>query len=153
MGPNIRQDMPILQNLRGLVVTLRYDKGTEGADPDLPDSVKDPEMEYQEKEKTWLRRHPEISRERREAMRALGLKSIQSIQNPLSHPSILEIVNPKGVVTRLGPDTSQKSGNKEEIEQMCESIDETKKEFVNPHGTGTEKSASNYRVGLIGEEK
>ena len=84
-------------------------KGTEGADPDLPDSIKDPWKEYQEREKTWLRRHPEISRERREAMRALGLKSIQSIQKPLSHPSILEIVNPKGVTTRLNPQSPQKS--------------------------------------------
>ena len=84
-------------------------KGTEGADPDLPDSAKDPWKEYQRREKTWLRRHPEISRERREAMRALGLKSIQSIQKPLSHPSILEIVNPKGVTTRLNPQSPQKS--------------------------------------------
>ena len=91
-------------------------KGTEGADPDLPDSVKDPLEEYQRREKTWLRRHPEISRERREAMRALGLKSIQSIQKPLSHPSVLEMVDSKGVIARLGLDTSQKSGNKEEIE-------------------------------------
>ena len=128
-------------------------KGTDGVDPDLPDSVKDPWKAYQKREKTWLKKHPEISRERREAMRASGLKSIQSIQKPLSHPSVLEMVNPKGVTTRLSPDASQKSGNKEEIEKMCESIDETEKEFVNPHGTGTEKSVSNYRLGLIGEEK
>jgi hypothetical protein len=85
-------------------------KGTEGTDPDLPDSIKDPWKEYQEREKTWLAKHPEISRERREAMRALGLKSIQSIQKPLSHPSISEIVNPKGVTTRLNPETPQKLG-------------------------------------------
>ena len=91
-------------------------KGTEGTDPDLPDSVKDPLEEYQRRAKTWLRKHPEISRERREAMRALGLKSIQSIQKPLSHPSVLEMVDSKGVIARLGLDTSQKSGNKEEIE-------------------------------------
>ena len=90
---------------RGFIVR----KGTEGIDPDLPDSIKDPWKEYQEREKTWLRRHPEISRERREAMRALGLKSIQSIQKPLSHPSISEIVNPKGVVTCLSPQSPQKS--------------------------------------------
>ena len=84
-------------------------KGTEGTDPDLPDSVKDPLEEYQRREKTWLRKHPEISRERREAMRVLGLKSIQSIQKPLSHPSISEIVDPKGIITRLSPQSSQKS--------------------------------------------
>ena len=84
-------------------------KGTEGIDPDIPDSVKDPEMEYQKREKSWLRRHPEISRERREAMRALGLKSISSIQKPLSHPSISEIVNPKGIITSLNPQSPQKS--------------------------------------------
>ena len=84
-------------------------KGTEGIDPDLPDSVKIPLEEYQKREKKWLRRHPEISRERREAMRALGLKSIQSIQKPLSHPSISEIVDPKGIITRLSPQSSQKS--------------------------------------------
>ena len=85
-------------------------KGTEGTDPDLPDSVKDPLEEYQRREKTWLRKHPEISRERREAMRVLGLKSIQSIQKPLSHPSISEIVNPKGVASHLNPETPQKLG-------------------------------------------
>ena len=84
-------------------------KGTEGIDQDIPDSVKDPREEYQMREKTWLRRHPEISRERREAMRALGLKSIQSIQKPLSHPSISEIVNPKGIITSLNPQSPQKS--------------------------------------------
>ena len=84
-------------------------KGTEGADPDLPDSVKDPLKEYQRTEKTWLRKHPEISRERREAMRALGLKSIQSIQKPLSHPSVLEIVNQEGTITSLSPQSPQKS--------------------------------------------
>ncbi|MDA8055581.1 MAG: hypothetical protein M0Z77_08060 [Thermoplasmatales archaeon] len=84
-------------------------KGIEGIDPDLPDSIKDPLKEYQKKEKTWLRRHPEISVERREAMRALGLKSIQSIQKPLSHPSISEILNPKGMITSLSPQSPQKS--------------------------------------------
>ena len=83
-------------------------KGTEGIDPDLWDSVKDPWKEYERKEKAWLKKHPEISRERREAMRALGLKSIQSIQKPLPHPSIFEIVNPEGVIARLDPGTSQK---------------------------------------------
>ena len=84
-------------------------KGTEGADPDLPDSVRIPLEEYQKREKTWLRKHPEISKERKEKMRALGLKSIQSIQKPFSHPSILEIVNPKGVTTSLNPQSPQKS--------------------------------------------
>jgi hypothetical protein len=78
-------------------------KGTEGIDPDLPDSMKDPWKEYQRREKTWLRKHPEISRERKEKMRELGLKSIASIQNPLSHPSISEIADSKGVITRLDP--------------------------------------------------
>ena len=78
-------------------------KGTEGIDPDLPDSVRDPWKEYQKREKTWLRKHPEISRERREAMRELGLKSIQSIQKPLSHPSVSELVDSKGVIARLNP--------------------------------------------------
>ncbi len=85
-------------------------KGTEGIDPDLPDSVKDPWKEYQKREKTWLRKHPEISRERREAMRALGLKSIQSIQKPISHPSISKLVDSKGVITRLGPSSLLESG-------------------------------------------
>lgn len=84
-------------------------KGTEGADPDLPDSVKDPVTEYQKKEKSWLKKHLEISKERKEKMRALGLKSIQSIQKPLSHPSISEMFNPKGMITRLSPQSPQKS--------------------------------------------
>ncbi len=89
---------------RGFIVR----KGTEGIDPDLPDSIKDPWKEYQEREKTWLKKHPEISEERKEKMRELGLKSIQSIQKPFSHPSVLEMVNPKGIITRLSPDASQK---------------------------------------------
>ena len=84
-------------------------KGTEGMDPDLPDSVKDPWKEYQEREKTWLRRHPEISRERKEKMRELGLKSIASIQKPFSHPSVSEMVNPKGTISRLSLQSPQKS--------------------------------------------
>ena len=84
--------------------------GTEGIDPDLPDTIKDPWKEYQRREKAWLGKHPEISRERREAMRALGLKSIQSIQKPLSHPSISESVDSKGVITRLDPSSLLESG-------------------------------------------
>ena len=84
-------------------------KGIEGIDPDLPDPVKDPLEEYQKREKTWLKKHPEISKERKEKMRALGLKSIQSIQKHLSHPSISEIANPKGIITRLDPQSPQKS--------------------------------------------
>jgi hypothetical protein len=83
--------------------------GTEGIDPDLPDSVRDPWKEYQRREKTWLRKHLEITKERREAMRALGLKSIQSIQKPLSHPSISELVDSKGVIVRLDPPFPLKS--------------------------------------------
>ena len=92
-------------------------KGTEGIDPDLPDTIKDPWKEYQRREKAWLGKHPEISRERREAMRALGLKSIQSIQKPLSHPSISELVDSKGIITHLDPQsplkTADNGGNEE----------------------------------------
>jgi len=92
-------------------------KGTEGIDPDLPDTIKDPWKEYQRREKAWLGKHPEISRERREAMRSLGLKSIQSIQKPLSHPLISELVDSKRVITRLDPQSPLKSidngGNEE----------------------------------------
>ena len=84
--------------------------GTEGIDPDLPDSVRDPWKEYQRREKTWLRKHLEITKERREAMRALGLKSIQSIQKPISHPSISEVVGSKGVITRLDSSSLLESG-------------------------------------------
>ena len=90
---------------RGFIVR----KGTEGVDPDLPDSVKDPWKEYQKREKTWLMRHPEISKERKEKMRELGLKSIQSIQKHLSHPSVSEMVNPKGTMTHLSSQSPQKS--------------------------------------------
>ena len=92
-------------------------KGTEGIDPDLPDTIKDPLKEYQRREKAWLGKHPEISRERREAMRSLGLKSIQSIQKPISHPSISELVDSKGVIVRLDPTsplkTIENGGNEE----------------------------------------
>ena len=84
--------------------------GTEGIGPDLPDPVRDPWKEYQKREKTWLRKHPEITKERRETMRALGLKSIQSIQKPISHPSISELVDSKGVITRLDSSSLLESG-------------------------------------------
>ena len=94
------------------LLTLERDfvvrRGTEGMDPDLPDTIKDPWKEYQKREKTWSRKHPEISRERREAMRELGLKSIQSIQKPLSHPLISEIIDSKGVITHLNSQSPQK---------------------------------------------
>ncbi|MEM3489672.1 MAG: hypothetical protein QXO75_08490 [Nitrososphaerota archaeon] len=32
-------------------------KGTEGLDPDLLDSIRDPQEEYTNKERTWLRKH------------------------------------------------------------------------------------------------
>lgn len=85
-------------------------KGTEGIDPDLSNSTEDPVSEHLRRESIWLKRHPEISKERKERMRELGLKSVASIQKPLSHPSISEIVNPKGVTTRLNPETPQKLG-------------------------------------------
>ena len=85
-------------------------KGTEGIDPDLPDTIKDPWKEYGRRERAWLGKHPEISRERREAMRSLGLKSIQSIQKPLSHPAISEVVGSKGVITRLDSSSLLESG-------------------------------------------
>ena len=91
--------------------------GTEGIDPDLPDTIKDPWREYRRREKAWLGKHPEISRERREAMRSLGLKSIQSVQKPLSHPSISELVDSKGIITHLDPQsplkTADNGGNEE----------------------------------------
>jgi hypothetical protein len=79
-------------------------KGIEGIDPDIPDTVKDPLREYQRREKAWLRKHPAISEKRRNEMRALGLKSIKLIQKPLSHPSISEVVDSKGVIGSSGSD-------------------------------------------------
>ncbi|MEM3573070.1 MAG: hypothetical protein QXJ62_02415 [Nitrososphaeria archaeon] len=40
-------------------------RGTEGLDIDLPDSIRDPKEEYDKKEEAWLRKHPEISKERK----------------------------------------------------------------------------------------
>ena len=98
-------------------------KGTEGIDPDIWDSVKDSQKEYERKEKTWLKEHPEISRERKEKMRIFGLKYAKSteemremrtkqpkfIQNPPFHPSVSEMIDPKGIITRPDPQSPQKS--------------------------------------------
>ncbi|MEM3192764.1 MAG: hypothetical protein QW292_11940 [Candidatus Parvarchaeota archaeon] len=84
-------------------------KGTEGLDPDLLDSIRDPQEEYTNKERTWLRKHPEISKERKKEMRERGLKSIQSIKNTIPHPSISEMIDLKGDVTRLSRETSKRS--------------------------------------------
>ena len=78
--------------------------GIEGI-PEPPDSIRDYEKWYSDKGRKWIESHPEISRERREAMRALGLKSIKLIQKPLSHPSISEIADSKGVIGSSGYDT------------------------------------------------
>ncbi|MEM3845353.1 MAG: hypothetical protein QXU98_06600 [Candidatus Parvarchaeota archaeon] len=69
-------------------------RGIEGIDPDLPDSVKNPEKEYQRREELWLRRHPEIPKTKKEEMRERGMKAMKSIQKPLSRPSVFKTTEP-----------------------------------------------------------
>ncbi len=85
-------------------------KGIEGIDPDTPDTVKDPLREYQRRERAWLMRHPAISEKRKNEMRALGLKSIKFIQKPLSHPSISEMIDTRGLRACQNTLASQKLG-------------------------------------------
>ena len=87
-------------------------KGTEGADPDIPDSIKDPWGEYQEREKTWLRRHPEISKARSDNLKLRGKSLADSrkfIQKVPSDNSFSETVDLEGVTTSLSPQSPQKS--------------------------------------------
>ncbi|MEM3192533.1 MAG: hypothetical protein QW292_10710 [Candidatus Parvarchaeota archaeon] len=69
-------------------------RGIEGIDPDLPDSVKNPEKEYQRREELWLRRHPEIPKTKKEEMRERGMKAIKLIQKSLSRPSVFKTTEP-----------------------------------------------------------
>ncbi|MGC8618673.1 MAG: hypothetical protein ACP5UZ_08085 [Thermoplasmata archaeon] len=61
-------------------------KGMEGIDPDLPDTVKDPLKEYERREKAWLGKHPEISRERSENLIARGKSLAESRKCPQTMP-------------------------------------------------------------------
>ena len=86
-------------------------KGTEGIDPDLPDSIKDSFEEYQKKEKSWRKKHPEISKARYDNLRLRGKSLADSrklIQKMHSDNTFPETINQKGTITHLGPDTSQK---------------------------------------------
>ncbi|MEM3658474.1 MAG: hypothetical protein QXQ66_08710 [Candidatus Hadarchaeum sp.] len=87
-------------------------KGIQGIDPDLPSSIKNPEKEYQRREELWLKRHPELSEEKKKKMRERGKKSLGFIQKPLSRPSIFEMNDSKRVITGPGVDILQKTDEK-----------------------------------------
>ena len=87
-------------------------KGTEGADPDLSDSVKDSWEEYQKEENKWLRRHSEISKERSDNLKLRGKSLADSrkfIQKVPSDNSFSEMVDSEGTITSLSPQSPQKS--------------------------------------------
>ncbi|MEM0050702.1 MAG: hypothetical protein QXW39_09255 [Candidatus Bathyarchaeia archaeon] len=88
-------------------------KGIQGIDPDLPSSIKNPEKEYQRREELWLKRHPELSEEKKKKMRERGKKSLGFIQKPLSRPSIFKMNDSKRVITGPSVDILQKSSEKE----------------------------------------
>ncbi|MEM3859394.1 MAG: hypothetical protein QW478_08300 [Candidatus Micrarchaeaceae archaeon] len=44
-------------------------RGIKGLNPSLPDSIRDPSREYKRREERWLRKHPEISKQKIESMR------------------------------------------------------------------------------------
>ncbi|MEM3862159.1 MAG: hypothetical protein QW203_06745 [Thermoplasmatales archaeon] len=75
-------------------------KGIKGIDPDLPDTVKDPEKEYQRREKLWLKKHPEISEVRKMEMKE-RLKTLKSIQNTPSTGADFEVSRSERVINRL----------------------------------------------------
>ncbi|MEM3908032.1 MAG: hypothetical protein QXZ17_14440 [Nitrososphaerota archaeon] len=92
-------------------------KGIQGIDPDLPSSIKNPEKEYQRREELWLKRHPELSDEKKKKMRERGKKSLGFIQKPLSRPSIFESDYLGYDNTHLDVDTSKKSSENGGIEK------------------------------------
>ncbi|MEM3771722.1 MAG: hypothetical protein QXW80_05385 [Candidatus Micrarchaeia archaeon] len=71
-------------------------RGIKGLNPSLPDPIRDPSREYKRREERWLRKHPEISKQKIESMRERGKKSLGFIQKPLSRPSIFESGYPRG---------------------------------------------------------
>ncbi|MGC8618676.1 MAG: hypothetical protein ACP5UZ_08100 [Thermoplasmata archaeon] len=79
-------------------------RGTEGVDPDLPDTVKDPLKEYERREKAWLHKHPEISRERSDNLIARGkslAESRKSIQKVPSDNAFSEMTVHEGIIRSL----------------------------------------------------
>ncbi len=61
-------------------------KGVEGIYPDLPDTVKDSLKEYERREKAWLGKHPEISKERFDNLIARGKSLAESRKCPQTMP-------------------------------------------------------------------
>jgi hypothetical protein len=95
-------------------------KGTEGIDPDLPDTVKDPIREYRRREEAWLGKHSEISEKRSDNLRQRGkslAESRKKVQKGYSDNAISEMIAPKGVIARLSLRSPLKSidngGNEE----------------------------------------
>ena len=80
--------------------------------PDPPDTVKDPEKWYSEKERKWIEGHHEISRTRSDILRQRGKRLAESrklIQKVASDNANSEITDSKGVITRLDPTSPLKS--------------------------------------------
>jgi hypothetical protein len=87
-------------------------KGTEGIEPDLPDTTKEPIREYRRREKAWLGKHPEISEERSDNLRQRGkslAESRKKVQKGYSDNAIFEMIDSKGVIARLSPQSPLKS--------------------------------------------
>jgi hypothetical protein len=89
--------------------------GIEGI-PDPPDTIKDPEKWYSDKERKWILNHPEkkqLSSEEIERRR-LRMKSIRKTSSAIHFQ---EMIDSKGVVSSLSPQSPLKSidngGNEE----------------------------------------
>ncbi len=93
--------------------------GIEGI-PEPPDTIRDIEKWYSDKERKWVEEHHEISQYRSDNLRQRGkslAESRRSIQKIASDNPISELMDSKGVITRLNPQSPQESidsgGNEE----------------------------------------
>ncbi|MDA8054840.1 MAG: hypothetical protein M0Z77_04215 [Thermoplasmatales archaeon] len=76
--------------------------GIVGVDPDVPDTIKNPERWYQLRERKWILVHPEKKQlpEQEIEKRRLRMKTIRKVPSSIHYS---EIVDSKGVIARPDP--------------------------------------------------
>lgn len=79
-------------------------RGIVGVNPDPPDTIKNPDKRYDSKEKKWILAHPEKKQlsEHEIEKRRLRMKSIRKMPSSIHFP---EIIDSKGVIARLNPES------------------------------------------------
>ena len=87
-------------------------RGIGGIESDPPDTIKNPERWYQLRERKWILAHPEKKQlsEQEIEKRRLRMISIRKVPSSIHFP---EIIDSKGVITRIDPSSLLESGKTE----------------------------------------